>query len=237
MDTAIRPPKHEAEEKKTFNQKLADFLRKYRTILLAVLVAAVVAVVGVAVWTAVSNSRANASTARVERLTEDMSAWAAEQDAAKKAEAEKALVAGLDEVVATWSRSFAAGRALAMRARLNEEKKDWAAAEKDWNEAAARFPKTFLAPVAIQNAAAAAEERGAAEAAAAYYKRLVDNYSGKSVGIPHAYFSLGRLAEESKDYAAALGHYEKIVASYPDDDWTKLAKDRILFLKSRGLAK
>ena len=56
-------------------------------------------------------------------------------------------------------------------------------------------------------------------------------------GVAHGYFSLGRLAEESKDYANALVYYEKVVSLFPDDDWTKLSKDRIISLKSRGLVK
>jgi len=237
MSTAQRAPKAEAEERKSFTEKLAEFLRKNRTALLAVLVVVLVVLAGVAAYSMAVSSRAKAYTARVEALADDMNAWASEQDEAKKAEAEKALLSGLDETIAKWPRSFAAGKALSMRARLSEGKKDWAAAEKDWNEIVLRLPKTYLAPIALQNAAVAAEERGAPEAAAAYYRKLVEGYDAKTVGIPHALFSLGRLAEDSKDFAAAVASYEKIVASYPDDDWTKLAKDRIIFLKSRGLSK
>ena len=93
------------------------------------------------------------------------------------------------------------------------------------------FPKTYLAPIALQNAAVAAEERGAPDAAIAHYQAVVEKYTGKTVGIPHALFSIGRLSEASKDYAAAIASYEKLLSLYADDDWTKLAKDRIIILK------
>ncbi len=237
MSGVNRASRPEGAEEQSFAQKLADFIRAKRGIFLGLLAAVIVIVAAVAVFSIVSNAQAEASTTRVEALADDIATWSAEADSAKKAELETKILAGLTEVNAKWPRSFAAARALSLRARLFEEKKDWAASEKDWAEIASRFPKTFLAPIALQNAAIAAEERGANEAAAGYYKRVVDGYAGKTVGVPHAWFSLGRLAEGSKDYTAAIAHYEKLVASFPDDDWTKLAKDRILFLKSRGLAK
>lgn len=245
MDSAKRPARGEAAggpqgrpvEKKTFSQHLTDFLRKYRFFLLGFLGLIVVGVAAVAITSAVHSSRTQASMGRLEKLSDDMDAWSSEQDATKKAELEKTLTGGLDELVATYPRYYAAERALTMRARIAEEKKDWNSALKDWAAVAEKFPKTYLAPIALHNGAVAAEEAGNPERAAELYKALVDDYSGSVLGISHAYFALGRLTEESKDYSGALVYYEKLVASFPDDDWTKLAKDRIITIKSRGLAK
>ncbi|MDP3129896.1 MAG: tetratricopeptide repeat protein, partial [Bacillota bacterium] len=92
-------------------------------------------------------------------------------------------------------------------------------------------------PIALQEAAVAAEERGSPETAKSLYERFLKEYPNAVAGIPHAHFALGRLAEDTKEYVAAISSYEKIVATYPDSDWTKIAKDRILFINSRGLAK
>lgn len=226
-----------AGEKKGFNEKLEDFLRANRTALIVTGAVIVVAIAGLAIGSAVNSSAANASTQAIEKLSNDLSAWSSEQDPNKKAAAEKTLVANLDGVVSKWPRQFAAARALSMKARIAEQNKDWAAAEQDWNKIYTGFSKSYMAPLALQNAAVAAEERGAQDKAIGYYKALLKGYAGKTVGIAHAYFSLGRLAESSKDYAGAAENYGKLVSSYPDDDWTKLAKDRIIFLKSQGLAK
>jgi tetratricopeptide (TPR) repeat protein len=226
-----------AGEKKGFNERLEDFLRANRTVLIVIGAVIVVAIAGLAIGSAVNSAAANASTQAIEKLSSDLSAWSSEQDPNKKAAAEKNLVAGLDGVVAKWPRQFAAARALSMKARIAEQNKDWASAERDWNKICTGFAKSYMAPLALQNAAVAAEERGAPDKAIGYYKALVKSYGDKTVGIPHAYFSLGRLAEASKDYAGASENYGKLVSSYPDDDWTKLAKDRIIFLKSQGLAK
>jgi tetratricopeptide (TPR) repeat protein len=236
MNNVARSPKAKEHEKKAASQRISDFLRKYRTVLLAVLGAIVLAVIAIALWSWIHGAAVKSSTASMEKVEADYTTWSSEQDAVKKAELEKTIAAGLDEIVAKWPRLFAAQRAHAFKARLAAEKKDWAAAEKEWLAAVDTATGTYLAPVALQGAAAAADERGAPEKAAEYYKRFVEKYPA-AAGVAHAYFSLGRLAEESKDYTAALVHYEKVVSAYPNDDWTKLAKDRILSLKSRGLAK
>jgi len=239
MDSASRSSKAKAaaEEKNRVTNLVSDFLRKYRVILLGVLAAVVLAVIVVAIWTAISEGQAKTATIGIEKAEDALAAYQGEQDQSKKADLEKNLLASLDKVISSWPRLYAAQKAHTIKAQLDADKKDWEGAEKEWLAASTILPNDFLAPLALQGAATAAEERGANDKAAEYYKRLIDKYTNKSVGIPHAFFALGRISEESKDYAAAASYYEKIIAGYPDDDWTKLAKDRILFMKSQGLAK
>jgi tetratricopeptide (TPR) repeat protein len=238
MDSPARAPKARPEEKKkTPYVKFAEFLRKYRVQVLVTFGLGLLAVLGVATYTIIADSTLKASTARLEKLDTDYTAYASEQDAAKKAELGKAFSASADAVISRDKGRFAAQKALSYKAKMAEDQKDWTAAEKDWLDLASSSPDSYLAPIALQGAAVAAEELGAADRATADYKKLIDKYSKASVGIPHAYWSLGRLAEQAKDYASALVSYQKIVAAWPDSDWTKLATDRIIFMKSRGLSK
>jgi tetratricopeptide (TPR) repeat protein len=238
MDNPARSSKAKAEEKKkTFYARFADFLRKYRIAVLALFGAAVLAVVCVAIVTVIKDSSVKASTARLEKLDADYEAYSSEQDAAKKDALEKTLLATADDIAKRGPRLYAAQKAMLYKAKIEGAKKDWAESEKDWLAIVSLVPESYLAPVALQGAAVAAEELGSVDRATADYKRLIDKYSADAIGIPHAYFALGRLEELQKDYAAALASYQKIVSSWPDDDWTKLATDRIIFLKSRGLAK
>jgi tetratricopeptide (TPR) repeat protein len=237
MDASPASSKAKSHEKKTLYVKFADFLRKHRVVVLSVFGVAVLAVVGVAAATMIKDSRLNASTASLEKLDADYSTYASEQDQAKKAELEKAFLASADEVAKKWKGAFAGQKALVYKAKVAESKKDWAEAEKEYLAVAAGSPDSYLAPVALQGAATAAEEQGAADRAIADYRKLVDKYGDKAIGVPHAYFALGRLSEQTKDYAAALVSYQKIVSTWPESDWTKLATDRILFLKSSGLTK
>jgi tetratricopeptide (TPR) repeat protein len=239
MDSAPRSGKAKAaaEEKNHISHHVADFLRRFRSVLIGILGAVILAVIVIAIWTAIVDARLKSSTLAIENAENSLSTYQNEQDQTKRADLLKSLQASLDNVIAKWPGLYAGQKAHTIKAKLDEDTKDWEGAEKEWLAAANMLKTDFLAPIALQGAATAAEERGADDKAAQYYKKLISLYSKKSIGIPHAYFALGRISEESKDYTAAVGYYEKIVASYPDDDWTKLAKDRILFLKSQGLVK
>jgi tetratricopeptide (TPR) repeat protein len=238
MDNPERTPKAKpAEKNKTPYVQFAEFLRKYRIPVLVVFGLAVLAVLAVGVGTAIMDSTVKTSTARLEKLEADYLQYSNEQDTVKKADLEKALLASADAIVKKGPRLFAAQKALTYKAKIEESKNDWGSAEKDWLAIVAAAPDSYLAPVALQGAAAAAEELGAADRTIADYQKLIGKYGSTAVGIPHAYFALGRIAEQSKDYAAALVSYQKIVSTWPDGDWTKLATDRIIFMKSHGLSK
>jgi tetratricopeptide (TPR) repeat protein len=238
MDSPAQAPKPRHEEKKkTPYVRFGDFLRKNRVTVLVVFGVALAAVLGVAIVTAIAEAGLRASTARLEKMDADYAAYAGESDAAKKASLEKDFLASADAAIKKDGRKFAAQKAIMYKAKIEEAAKDWAAAEKDWLALAAAAPDSYLAPIALQGAAVAAEELGADDRAIADYKKLIDKYGNDSVGIPHAHFALGRMAEKSKDYASAMASYQKIASSWPNSDWTKLATDRIIFLKSRGLSK
>jgi len=238
MESPARPAKAKSEEKKkTPYVKFADFLRKYRLPLLIVFGVGLFAVVVVFAGTLIMESSLKASTTRLEKLDSDYQAYSGEQDATKKADLEKNILASADSIIKKGLRLFAGQKALSYRAKIEESKKDWASAEKDWLALIGAAPDSYLASIALQGAAVAAEEQGSADRAVTDYKKLIDKYSTKSVGIPHAHFALGRIAEEAKDYSSAMVSYQKIVSTWPESDWTKLATDRIIFLKSQGLSK
>lgn len=237
MDKATRPAKVKTAEEQHIAHHIADFLRKFRVVLFGILGAVILVLIVVAIWTAVTESRMKASTLAIENAENQLSSYQSEQDATKKAALEMSLKTSLDKVIASYPHLYAAQKAYAIKAQLAEDAKDWQSAENDWLAASKLLKKDFFAPIALQSAAVAAEERGAEDKAAGYYKTFIAEYGKNAVGIVHAYFALGRIAETAKNYTEAIGYYEKLVSTYPDDDWTKLAKDRILALRSQGLAK
>jgi tetratricopeptide (TPR) repeat protein len=237
MDSHDKSPRAKPAEKKTAYTRFANFLRKYRIAVLSVFGAAILALIAIAAFTFASDHALKSATAAMEKMEADYAAYDGEKDQAKKAELEKALLESADSVAKKWKSRFAAQRALSYKARIAETKKDWAEAEKDWLAVADAAPASYIAPVALRAAARAAEEQGAADRALAGYRKLVDKYASDAIGIPHAYFSIGRLSEGAKDYAGALTAYQKVVSTWPDSDWTKLATDRIISMKSQGLTK
>ncbi len=236
MNTAPKNPAARQEEEKSFAQKVGDLVRKFRMPIIATGGAIVAVIIVIAVYTSVSATRAEASAMAMEKARVSLTAWRSEQDAAKKDELKKALIADLDAVAGKWKKSFAAQEALFAKATIAAQDKDWETSEKTFLEAAGRLPESYLAPLALEAAAVAAEERGDAAKAAEYYGRIVKEFKDLTPNLAHAHFSLGRLAEGSKEYGAAVEHYEKLSANFADSDWTRLAKDRIIYLKASGLA-
>jgi tetratricopeptide (TPR) repeat protein len=228
-----KPP----EKKKTPYARFGDFLRKYRLPVLIIFGLALLAVLVVAVGTAIADASVKASTTRLEKLDADYSLYMNEQDVGKKSDLGKNLLASIDIIIKKGPRLFAAQKALVYRAKIEESDKDWSSAEKDWLTIANLAPDSYLAPIALQGAAAAAEEQDASDRAMVAYKKLIDKYPTKTAGIQHSYFALGRLAEQANDFTSALVSYQKITSDWPDSDWTKLATDRIIFIKSHGQSK
>lgn len=240
MDKAERTAKTDIAAKEapaSLSHRVGDFIQRSRVAIIAVAIVIVLVIVALAAITEIKAAGDRNAAVKMDQLTKDANAWASESDASKKADLEKKLLSGFDEIIAKHGGTIWAQQAWDMKATVAEQKKDWTEAEKDWLEAAKILPNSFMAPVSLENAAAAAEELGANDRAIQHWKDFVDRYAGKAPGIAHAWFALGRLSEEGKDYVSALADYEKISANWPGSDWTKLAKDRILSLRSRGLVK
>lgn len=126
--------------------------------------------------------------------------------------------------------SFAGAKAYAVLAGIQADRKEWTEAEASWTAAAAKSPKSFMAPVSLYNAATAAEERGDLGRAIELYTRSAEEYAAVFPLAARAYFAVGRLYEERRDQAAAIAAYKKIVDTWPNDNWTKPANSRILAL-------
>lgn len=228
------PEKSEKEEK-AFSVKVGEFITKHRKIFLAVagFVAAVLLFVGI--YSIVSSSMAKSSSRAMEEARTKLVSWSAESDQAKKDELEQGILADLDAIAKKWPRSFAAQQALFTKANIAAAGKKWEDAEKFAADAANRMPKSYLAPIALENAAVAAEEGGNAEKAFEYYAKIAKDYQADNPVLAHAYFSLGRLSEGKSDWKSALEYYGKVSGNFADSDWASLAKDRVVYLKSQGL--
>ncbi len=149
MDNPARPAKARPEEKKKSHlREVWRFPAKipHRRVC-PVRGGLSLALIGVAVGTAIKDSVVKASTARLEKLDADFAAYSSEQDAAKKADLEKAFLASADDVAKKDSRLYAGQKALFYEAKIEESKKDWAAAEKSWLAVGTAAPESYLAPV------------------------------------------------------------------------------------------
>ncbi len=223
-------------EKKTFSEKLTNFISVHRILIISIGVAVVLSIAGVGIYTAVSGNIASASSRAMDLADQKLQAWSQETDEQKKADAEKSLVADLDSIAKKWPRTLAAQRALLRKGAILSQKKDYAEAEKVALDAFARNKKSYAAPLALELAAVSAEEAGNTDAALAHYTALTKDYLKDNPIAPAALFNLGRLQEGKKDYKAAMTSYNQVISSFGDSDWSMLAKNRVIYLKSQGLA-
>ena len=222
------------EEKPSIHARLNDFLRKNRAAVITVFAAAVLAVVAAAVWTVVDERVGTRSAQALEKVELSLGEWYGMEQGPAAAEKANEILAALDAIRSKYGKRYAGQKALVLAGRVQARNGDWAAAEKLFLQAADLNTKTALAGFALQEAAAAAEERGDTKTAIELWTRVVES-SGASAGIPHAHFVLGTLYEATKQYEQAKAQYDKLTAAFPDNDWTKLARNRIILLKSQGL--
>jgi tetratricopeptide (TPR) repeat protein len=130
--------------------------------------------------------------------------------------------------------AYSGSRAYALIAGIHGDRKEWAEAEQAWQAAAKKAGKTYLAPVALFNAASAAEAQGKIPEAITLYGEclaLPDLFPS----APRAQFAIGRLEEQRGNTEAALEAYRTLRTTWPNDAvWRNLAQSRIISLEGEG---
>jgi tetratricopeptide (TPR) repeat protein len=223
------------EEKQKFSERLNEILRANRVAFLAISALIVVAVAVIGVVAMVQQDRLVKSTIALEALEASFDGWASSSEESRPA-ASVALIAEADTLIAKYSRDYAGLRARLIKGRAFVGANDYLGAEQAFASVAEAGPKSHLAPMALANASAMAEERGDLQAALGYLTKAQASYPA-SPGADRVGFSIGRIQESLKDYAKAMEAYSALVAGGADNDWTKLARDRIIYLRSVGLDK
>ncbi|MDR0732276.1 MAG: tetratricopeptide repeat protein [Treponema sp.] len=170
---------------------------------------------------------------RVEEFTERYDALRFTIAEESSAEDVAALLADLS-AFAPGTSGYAGSRAYAHIAGIHGDRKEWAEAEQAWREAAKKAGKSYLAPVALFNAAAAAEEQGKIPEAIDLYTQCL-TMSDLFPSAPRAQFAIGRLEEKRENREGALEAYRALRANWPNDTmWRNLAQSRIISLGGEG---
>ncbi len=217
---------------KTFSARLAEALHKYWKGIIYALIGIVIVVAALAIYTGIKERKIEAGTAQAEELQENFLQWQNSDDDQRN-ELENGITGEIDSIKSDFSGTFAHQRALLIEGKMAWEKEEWDNAVLAFEEIALRYPKSYLAPVALMNQAAALEEAGNDKEAVEVYQKLVEGYSSSSPDAPRALFSIGRLYETTGQLEAASGAYQELIETFPDSDWTKLARDRIIYLETR----
>jgi tetratricopeptide (TPR) repeat protein len=141
------------------------------------------------------------------------------------------LLSELDTFNKKNKKGFAGGKAWSITAQIYSAKEDWYNAEEAWLNSAKMGDKTYLAPLALFNAAVAAEELGKLEQAIVYLEKAIAHpYEFPSA--PRAQFSIGRLYEQLNNYPAAAEAYRSVLINWQNIPiWPHLARSRIIAIE------
>jgi len=214
--------------------RIATFVQANRLIFLVAIGLVFAVIIGFVVFSEIRSARTQKSTVMVEQAQSDYNEWSTASDSNKK-DIEAKLLSELDVIVKRYPHLYSAQRALFIRGNLYYDKKEWKLAAENYTRLATSFPRSYLAAVGLLDAGAAYEQAGDNSSAVKQYQTIVSSYGKDNPEKPMALFSLGRLAEGTKDYKEAKVQYDKLVNDFPSSSWTNLARDRIIYLQTEGL--
>jgi predicted negative regulator of RcsB-dependent stress response len=222
-------------EKQNVGGVVLQIVYKIRFVIIGLLAAGVLAVIAVGVYSAFDSAAKKGSSSMIDSIEKRCAAFAEQPNPEKKAEEKKAIAAEAEALARKYPGRPASQRGFMALAKLSAEDEDFDAAEKDYLRAADLKKKSYLTPVALLDAAVMAERAGRAEDALKHVERVIKDYADFPSGLSYVYFTAGRLNESKKAYEKAVESYKKMEELYPGDNWTNLAKSRIISLKSQGL--
>jgi predicted negative regulator of RcsB-dependent stress response len=226
-----------SKEKLTFKERIVEAIDAFFNqripffwIFLCIIVAVII---GIFAWNEIDKNIKQKSTSLVEKAQDKYSEWVSEKDTDDKAALEDELLADLSSIIKKYPNQYATFRALFIRARMFSEKEKWEEAAKNYSDIAESFSGTFYAPVALFNAAVCYEEMNKLDSALLSLTKLVTTYKD-SYDVAYALYMMGRISEQRGKYSEAEQYYTQLKNEYSSSNWSKLAQNRIIYLKIQG---
>lgn len=219
-----------SNEEITLSKKIENFLLKNRKKILAAVGIVAVIVVAFCVFLGISESSV---AKQIEKI--DAVEFALVSNSAEISESQESdrLKKALEELSPYLNKKNVAGvRANLLAADIAFKQNDYENAYKFYSDAAESGKKSYTNPLALFNAAVCLEELNRADEAFSLYDRASaakDFYLAS-----HAIFCAGRIKESAGDFKTASEYYKKASDTYPSDDWSLLAKSRLIDLKAKG---
>lgn len=220
----------EKTENKTASVKLNGFLEKNRKPVLITFIVVLVLVIGFVAGAIIISATSKKDLAAVEAYYYELVDSSTDLD---DSEITNRATECIEKLASYTKKSGIAGvRANMLCAELAYILADYEGAISYYDAAITKGKKSYTAPVCMYNKASCYEEIGKLAEAADSYKSAAEF---EEFGMAsHAYFSLGRVREAMGDYAGAVEAYKTLNDKSSDDDWSHLAKTRIIELQSEG---
>jgi len=219
--------KEELTGKEKFVNALANFIQNNKIILGAILGLLLIIIVGGMILNDVQNKRVLAEITAVEEFeTEYKSSLSSEDKEAELSELADNIETYLTENNLTdWPNQ----RVYFLMGTISFELNLWKEAAENF-ETAAEIQESYLTGLSLYNGAVAWEAFEDNTKAIALLENLQD-LEGLYPEKPHGLFTMGRLYEKEGQNEAAIAAYSRLETDYPNSDWTKLAKARIIKLQ------
>lgn len=218
------------DEKQTSSSKVNGFLEKNRIAFISILVAVIVCLAGYIVFSAVSNSTKEKNLGTIEEITYTLTEGSSDLE---EGELNARRIDALDKLQAFVKKGGITGaRANYLCAELSYQMKKYEDAVTYYKATANKAKKTYLEPIANYNLGVCYEQLNKIDDAVKFYKLAAD--SKDFTLVPHAKFSYARAVEASGNKAEAITAYTELYDSYPNDNWGKLAKTRLIAIKAEG---
>jgi len=217
-------------ENDNIGEKINDFIRNHRKAIFITVGILLILFIGLITFLSVSDALNKKATAAVDELYGRYNDLSLNNDEDFYAEDLENLLADL-KTFAQKNKGFAGSRAWAIIGQIYSGRKDWSLAQDAWLSAAKVGNNTYLAPIALFNAAAAAEEQGNLEQAVDLLKQCVA-HKFEFPAAPRAQFSIGRLYETIGDPMSAVEAYRDVIIKWPEMPiWHNLARSRLAVIE------
>jgi len=217
-------------ENDNIGEKINDFIKTHRKAIFITIGILLFLFIGLIAFLSISDTLNKKANAAIDELYGRYDELSLNSDEDFYAEDLENLLADL-KTFAEKNKGFAGTKAWSMVGQIYSGRKDWSLAQDAWLSAAKIGNDTYLAPIALFNAAAAAEEQGNLEQAIDLLKQCVA-HKFEFPAAPRAQFSIGRLYETIGDSTAAVEAYRDVLIKWPEMPiWQNLAKSRLAFLE------
>jgi len=217
-------------ENENVGEKINEFIKNNRKAIFITVGILFILFIGLIAFLSISDALNKKATAAIDELYGRYNEISLSNDEDFYTEDLDNLLADL-KTFAEKNKGFAGGKAWSIIGQIYSGRKDWSLARDAWLSAAKTGDNTYLAPIALFNAAAAEEEQGNLEQAIDLLKRCIA-HKFEFPAAPRAQFSIGRLYETLGDSASAVEAYRDVLIKWPEMPvWHSLARSRLAVIE------
>lgn len=211
----------------SFSERCGEFLTRHRKLIACALAGACAVVAIVLITSSIKVRAAKRASAETEALISDWTDLRVKKSEDSK-DKEAVIIEKLEKLASANEHTYAAFRAYTALAEMYTLRKDWEKALGFYEKAGAALPEAYTAGIAYFNAAVCADELKQHEKALEFYtaSAACNDFPLK----PRALFNIGRIEEGMSHKDKAISAYTSLSAAYPDNEWSLLAKSRIIAL-------